>query len=379
MDSGATARLQDDGQSVIKKMAGYHQFHAANVAVTETVRATRPAGQPGSVGEGGQFWARPRPGGEIGDQRAGVVWHTQGSGKSLTMAFYAGWIVQHPAMENPTLVVITDRNDLDDQLFQTFSRCRDLLRQTPVQAENRAHLRDLLKVASAASLHDDSQFFRNGGTLPKLSSVETRGHCRQPIAARRLIDGLPAMRSPPNSSFIGQGTSNGDRTRAVFAIIRSMTSAGRRMTATVPSTTKPVASGLKPRRSTWQGERHRERPAAEGEAQDEVAALEACCRTKASSLIAKTFRDRAGSKFQEGDVWHERASAWTYNPHKPRLSDGGDAPSLKVVNTGRSDPWPCIGTSEQPRGTTSLVKTEDRQIVMSHSVTVRRPSLAHVP
>jgi len=164
--------FEDDGQSVIKKMAGYHQFHAANVAVTETVRATRPAGQPGSVGEGGQFWARPRPGGEIGDQRAGVVWHTQGSGKSLTMAFYAGWIVQHPAMENPTLVVITDRNDLDDQLFQTFSRCRDLLRQTPVQAENRAHLRDLLKVASGGVIFTTiHKFFPEAGVdaLPKLS------------------------------------------------------------------------------------------------------------------------------------------------------------------------------------------------------------------
>ena len=85
-----------------------------------------------------------------GDRRVGVVWHTQGSGKSLTMAFYAGRIILHPAMENPTVVVLTDRNDLDDQLFGTFARCRDLLRQDPVQADNRADLRAKLTVAAAA-------------------------------------------------------------------------------------------------------------------------------------------------------------------------------------------------------------------------------------
>src|SRR5207245_1069379 len=79
-----------------------------------------------------------------GDRKVGVVWHTQGSGKSLFMAFYAGQIIKHPAMENPTLVIITDRNDLDDQLFGTFSRCKDLLRQTPQQAESREELRSLL-------------------------------------------------------------------------------------------------------------------------------------------------------------------------------------------------------------------------------------------
>ncbi|MDC4206697.1 MAG: DEAD/DEAH box helicase family protein [Candidatus Manganitrophus sp.] len=82
--------------------------------------------------------------GKPGDRRVGVVWHTQGSGKSLTMAFYAGRVIREPAMANPTLVVLTDRNDLDDQLFGTFSRCHDLLRQPPVQAESRADLRDKL-------------------------------------------------------------------------------------------------------------------------------------------------------------------------------------------------------------------------------------------
>ena len=89
-----------------------------------------------------------RPGGQPGDRRVGGVWHTQGSGKSLTMAFYAGRISREPAMENPTIVRLIDRNDLDDQLLGTFSRCKDLLRQPPVQAASRVHLRELLSVAA---------------------------------------------------------------------------------------------------------------------------------------------------------------------------------------------------------------------------------------
>ena len=121
--------VETDGDDVTKKMAGYHQYHAANRAVECTVRAASQAG----------------------DKRVGVVWHTQGSGKSLTMAFYAGKVIQHPAMENPTLVVLTDRNDLDDQLHGTFSKCQGLLRQTPVQASNRAHLRSSCRWLRAAS------------------------------------------------------------------------------------------------------------------------------------------------------------------------------------------------------------------------------------
>src|SRR5690606_554387 len=98
---------------LVKKVAAYHQFHAVRRAVQETVRATR----------------------SDGDRRVGVVWHTQGSGKSLTMLFYAAKLIRDAAMENPTLVVITDRNDLDDQLFGTFAQGQDLLRQAPVQAE----------------------------------------------------------------------------------------------------------------------------------------------------------------------------------------------------------------------------------------------------
>jgi type I restriction enzyme R subunit len=135
----------DGGGCVMKKMAGYHQFHAVQVAVAETSRAAelQRAAEPSTCSG-----VDHKPGGKPGDRRIGVVWHTQGSGKSLTMAFYAGRIIREPAMENPTVVVLTDRNDLDDQLFGTFSRCHDLLRQPPVQAEGRAHLRDLLSVAA---------------------------------------------------------------------------------------------------------------------------------------------------------------------------------------------------------------------------------------
>jgi type I restriction enzyme R subunit len=126
-----------DGSVITKKMAGYHQFHAVNRAVEATVQAAGPKG----------------------DKRCGVVWHTQGSGKSLTMAFYAGRIILHPAMENPTLVVLTDRNDLDEQLFSTFAQCHELLRQKPVQAQDRADLRKLLQVASGGVVFTTIQKF----------------------------------------------------------------------------------------------------------------------------------------------------------------------------------------------------------------------------
>src|SRR5205814_6535664 len=107
----------------------------------------------------GRYEAGQRHGGDPGDRRIGVVWHTQGSGKSLTMAFYAGRVIREPAMANPTIVVLTDRNDLDDQLFGTFSRCRDLLRQPPVQATDRADLRARLAVASGGVIFTTIQTF----------------------------------------------------------------------------------------------------------------------------------------------------------------------------------------------------------------------------
>ena len=153
--------FEDDGSGVpVKKMAGYHQFHAVRVAVTETLRATELELADGQTAEPfGRYESGRKPGGEPGDRRIGVVWHTQGSGKSLTMAFYAGRIVREPAMQNPTVVVLTDRNDLDDQLFGTFARCRELLRQPPVQAASRADLRARLAVESGGVVFTTIQKF----------------------------------------------------------------------------------------------------------------------------------------------------------------------------------------------------------------------------
>jgi type I restriction enzyme R subunit len=195
----------DGGGALVKKMAGYHQFHAVQVAVEETLRAA--AG--------------------FGDRRVGVVWHTQGSGKSLTMAFYAGRIIREPAMENPTIVVLTDRNDLDDQLFGTFSRCQELLRQPPVQAESRPHLRELLSVAAGGVVFATIQKFfpeEKGDRHPVLSDrrnivvIADEAHRSQydfiDGFARHLHDALPG------ASFIGfTGTPielKDANTRAVF-------------------------------------------------------------------------------------------------------------------------------------------------------------------
>ena len=137
-----------DTGALHKIIAGYHQFHAVNAAVEETVRASGKSESGVDVHDAGAFWSGKMQGGKPGDRRAGVVWHTQGSGKSFSMLFYAARIIRHPVMENPTLVVLTDRNDLDDQLFGQFQRCADILGQTPVQAASRDNLRDLLAVAS---------------------------------------------------------------------------------------------------------------------------------------------------------------------------------------------------------------------------------------
>jgi type I restriction enzyme R subunit len=216
------------GGSLSKKIAGYHQFHAVNVAVGETLRAARNREAPDRVAaQRGHYEAGPQPGGEPGDRRAGVVWHTQGSGKSLTMAFYAGRIIREPRMANPTIVVITDRNDLDDQLFGTFSRCRDLLRQPPVQAESRADLRDKLTVDAGGVVFTTIQKFlplEKGDQYPVLSErhnivvIADEAHRGQ----YDFIDGFARhMRDAlPNASYIGfTGTplELTDRsTRAVF-------------------------------------------------------------------------------------------------------------------------------------------------------------------
>ena len=149
-----------DSGTIQKIIAGYHQFHAVNAAVQETVRASSLGSWPMVTGEGpGGYWAGRMHSGKPGDRRAGVVWHTQGSGKSFSMLFYAARVVRHAKMKNPTLVVLTDRNDLDDQLFGQFQRCHDILGQMPVQADSREQLRELLSVASGGVVFTTIQKF----------------------------------------------------------------------------------------------------------------------------------------------------------------------------------------------------------------------------
>ena len=149
-----------DSGALHKIIAGYHQFHAVNAAVEETVRASGMTVPVRALEEGtGTFWSGRQRGGRPGDRRAGVVWHTQGSGKSFSMLFFAARVVRHPAMQNPTLVVLTDRNDLDDQLFGQFQRCADILGQTPIQAADRTHLRELLNRASGGVIFTTLQKF----------------------------------------------------------------------------------------------------------------------------------------------------------------------------------------------------------------------------
>jgi type I restriction enzyme R subunit len=177
----------EGGGKLTKKIAGYHQFHAVKRALQTTLQAI----------------------GETGDHRAGVVWHTQGSGKSLTMAFYAGRLILEPGLQNPTIVVITDRNDLDDQLFGTFSRCQELLRQEPIQAEDREHLRSLLQVSSGGVVFTTIQKFMppESARDPELSNrrnivvIADEAHRSQ----YDFIDGFARhMRDAlPNASFIG--------------------------------------------------------------------------------------------------------------------------------------------------------------------------------
>ena len=204
----------ETGSGLTKIIAGYHQFHAVRRAVASTIRASTlwdgvredPAdyGLPSVQTQG------------KGDKRAGVIWHTQGSGKSLLMAFYAGQLVRHPAMANPTLVVLTDRNDLDDQLFATFSMCRDLIRQTPVQANSREDLQKHLARASGGVVFTTLQKF--GETSQALTHrrnvivIADEAH-RSQYGFRARVDAQTGeisygfakhMRDAlPNASFIG--------------------------------------------------------------------------------------------------------------------------------------------------------------------------------
>jgi type I restriction enzyme, R subunit len=198
---------------IVKIVAGYHQFHAVKKAVASTIRAMTPwtgtREDPGSYGLP-SVAMQPK-----GDKKAGVIWHTQGSGKSYLMAFYAGQLVRHPEMRNPTIVVLTDRNDLDDQLFTTFSKCRDLLRQTPVQVQDREDLRTQLRRASGGVVFTTLQKFSEGaGLLSDRSNVVVmadEAH-RSQYGFNAKVDQAGAVSygfakylrdALPNASFIG--------------------------------------------------------------------------------------------------------------------------------------------------------------------------------
>lgn len=208
--------FEEDKEGIVKKIAGYHQFHAVRLAMTRTLAAAAVDG----------------------DRKAGVVWHTQGSGKSISMACYAGKVMTNPEMKNPTIVVVTDRNDLDGQLFGTFSMAKDLLRETPAQADNRKGLRELLENRpSGGIIFTTIQKFTPGedeDSFPVLSERQNIvGICDE---AHRTQYGLEArlnkkgeyeygyakhMRDAlPNATFIaftGTPVSQTDRdTRAVF-------------------------------------------------------------------------------------------------------------------------------------------------------------------
>ncbi|MGB2727665.1 MAG: type I restriction endonuclease subunit R [Halobacteriota archaeon] len=169
-----------------KILAAYHQYHTTNKAIKKTIEAINK------------------------DKRVGVVWHTQGSGKSLTMVFYTGKLILHKKLENPTIVVLTDRNDLDDQLFNTFSASQSLLRQSPAQAKDREDLKKSLNVASGGIVFTTIQKFfpeQKGETYPVLSErkniivIADEAHRSQyefiDGFARHIRDALP------NASFIG--------------------------------------------------------------------------------------------------------------------------------------------------------------------------------
>jgi len=205
--------FENTREAIIKKVAAYHQFYAVNKAIESTIRAALPPNEAGQLefredpAKYGFANAQDQP---VGDKRAGVVWHTQGSGKSLSMVFFAGKLVLAEAMNNPTIMVLTDRNDLDQQLFETFCNCQQLLRQAPCQAANREALKKLLSVSSGGVVFTTIQKFlpgEVGGKYPLLSLrrnivvIADEAHRSQ----YDFIDGFARhMRDAlPNATFIG--------------------------------------------------------------------------------------------------------------------------------------------------------------------------------
>ena len=209
--------FEEDSDNIVKKIAGYHQFHG----VREAVRVTMIASQHDAPTRLGELRADYGERVEPGSGKAGVFWHTQGSGKSISMAMYAGKLLQQPAMRNPTLVVVTDRNDLDGQLFGQFSAARELLRQAPEQAEGRDELRELLqgrrRAGSSSRPCRSSHRWRRKTHTRSVRPVERGGDQRrgapQPVRAEAALDKKTGkyvygfakhMRDAlPNASFIG--------------------------------------------------------------------------------------------------------------------------------------------------------------------------------
>ena len=341
--------FEDDGSGApVKKIAGYHQFHAVNKALQTTIEAIH----------------------ETGDRRAGVVWHTQGSGKSLTMVFYAGRLVLQPELENPTIVVITDRNDLDDQLFGTFSRCDELLRQPPVQAEDREHLKTLLQVSSAGIVFTTIQKFMpaEGDRYPELSNrrnvivIADEAHRSQ----YDFIDGFARhMRDAlPNATFIGfTGTpiEKADaNTRAVFGDYISIYDIQRAVEdkATVPIYYESRLAKLdlkeeeKPKvdrefEEVTEGEEveRRERLRTKWAALEAVVGTEKRLRLVAEDLV-KHFEQRLDAMDGKAMIvcMSRRICVDLYNQPiklRPRWHGGDDdAGSLKVVMTGSAADGP---------------------------------------
>lgn len=191
--------FETDGEKTVKKIAAYHQYFATNNALTKTISASS----------------------KNGDHKGGVIWHTQGSGKSLTMVFYSGKLIASPDLNNPTIVVITDRNDLDNQLFGTFSANKDLLRQVPCQAKSRDSLKELLKVTAGGVIFATIQKFVGDEILSDRNNIVViadEAHRSQ----YDFIDGFARkMRdSLPQATFVGfTGTPlemSDKNTRSVF-------------------------------------------------------------------------------------------------------------------------------------------------------------------
>jgi len=218
--------FEDMDGKIIKEIAAYHQFHATQRAIESVVKASQPAGK----------------------KQGGVVWHTQGAGKSLTMVFSTGKLVLHPEMRNPTIVVITDRNDLDGQLFGTFSRCHEILRQVPKQAESRKHLRKLLSMASGGVVFSTIQKFfpeEKGDTHPCLTErdnvvvIADEAHRSQydfiKGFAKHIRDALP------NATFIGfTGTPIELSDRNTYAVFGNTISTYDIQQAVIDKATVPI-------------------------------------------------------------------------------------------------------------------------------------------